>query len=124
MCALVYISKRAAQTADSGTSSRRRRDEVPASQRSANVAAKRQKRDDGASISPSLHLGIVMLAPRCCRACALASPCWRLGVFALVHVGIAALRLGIAALLRALAALARRERARSILKRYFHITNI
>jgi hypothetical protein len=53
MCALVYIFERAAQkTADSDTSSRRRRGEVPSPRRSADVVAKRRRRDDGTSTSP------------------------------------------------------------------------
>jgi hypothetical protein len=70
MCALVNVSKRAAQTADSGTSSRRRRGEVPTSQRSANDAAKRQS---------------ATMATLYRQACTSALPCWRLDVAALVH---------------------------------------
>jgi hypothetical protein len=78
MWALIYICKRAAQkTADSGTSSRRRRRVVPASRPSADGAAMAPRhRHAIASALSRWLIGIVALAPRRCRACALAQR-WR-----------------------------------------------
>jgi hypothetical protein len=73
MCAHFYISKRAAQkTADSGTSSRRLRGEVPASRPSAGGAAMAPRHYHASSSElPRWLLGIAALALRRCRACAL-----------------------------------------------------
>jgi hypothetical protein len=66
VCTLVYVFKRAAKkTADSGTSSRRHRGEVPMSRRSADGATKSSRhRRAGASTLPRLCVGTAALAPR------------------------------------------------------------
>jgi hypothetical protein len=91
VCALVYIGKRAEQkAADLGTSSQRCRgeDEAPAAPRWRLEIATPTPRHccAGSSVTPHKALAVLLR--------------WRIGVVALVHVGIAALRLRIAALAR------------------------
>jgi hypothetical protein len=54
------------------------------------VKAKCRRREE-APTARRWRLGIFLLAPRICRAGSSTTPRWRIGVVALVHVGIAAL---------------------------------
>jgi hypothetical protein len=112
MCDLVNFYNRAAQkVADSGTSSRQLRGEVPTSRRSAMHAARNYRA--GSSVLPRWRLGVAALVHRYRRAgasvCAYrhrnaaasalaVSSIWRIVAVALVHVGIVAMRLGTVAL--------------------------